>query len=672
MYYIRNIAVLLSALLVGFFSTANAQYNNWEEFEKKKTLAVAELKSYPRPDTARVNALIKVFSTAIFLREREAVMQYRAEALDLSRRLGYVRGMAAAYASYGLYYKSRLEPALSHTYFDSVLYIIGNSQEPRHIRQKAFALERKGTLFFEQDSYYQALDYFFESMKYTGFQPVNNKSNLYTNITQVYIRLNNLEKAEEYAKLNVALIESDTADHMNMSVYFSLVDIYLIKQNLDRAEFYNEKVGRVVPHPYEVQINYGYYLKKGHINYQREKFREAFDDYRQAYGYALKGGHKNSISASLRALSNTALKLNNSEAAKSYAMQNLALAEEINTKTARMEALMNLSNYYNKTGNTQKAYDLLEQAMIIKDSLLSETNIKQVNVLAAIYESEKQQKEILVLQNEKEMQAESVKQKNTLNIVFIASILILLFLGYLGYTNFKKGQQIARDQQELQLQKIIELEKDKQLITVDAMLKGQEEERSRIAKDLHDGLGSLLSGTKLSFMNVRENVMMTAESNALFDKSLSMLDNTIGDLRKVAQNLMPEALVKFGLHEALRDFCNSIQSSTDVKVVYQQFGEKRKLNNTAEVFIYRIVQELVANIIRHAEASEIMVQLMMNENATELTVEDNGKGFDKSVLQYKKGAGIRNITYRVQYLNGTLDIDTTPGNGTSVNIQLPI
>ena len=218
----------------------------------------------------------------------------------------------------------------------------------------------------------------------------------------------------------MALVESAINEDMNMSVYFSLVDIYLIKQNLDRAEFYNEKVGQVVPHPYEVQVNYGYYLKKGHINYRRDKFREAFDDYRQAYGFALKGGHRNSISASLRALSNTALKLNNSEAAKSYAMQNLALAEEINTKTARMEALMNLSNYYNKTGNTQKAYELLEQAMLIKDSLLSETNVKQVNVLAAIYESEKQQKEILVLQNEKEMQAESVKQKKTRSTSYLS------------------------------------------------------------------------------------------------------------------------------------------------------------------------------------------------------------------------------------------------------------
>jgi two-component system, NarL family, sensor kinase len=655
----------------GYFSSAIAQPGNWEEFERSKQLAVAELKSHPRPDTVRVNALIKICSTAVYLKEREAVAPYRAEALDLSRRLNYKKGLASAYISYGHYYKSRLQPAISLSYFDSALQAVGSSTDPRLVDIKSSALERKGVIYFEQDNFYQALDYFFESLKYAGSGRSRRKVNLYTHITQVYLRLNNLEKAEEYAKLNIAMIESDTSKSVS-SVYFSIIDIYLEKNNFAQVAYYLDKIAPGIPHPIEIQVNYGYFMKRGELNFRQNKYREAFDDYRQAYGFALKGGHRNSISAALSALSNSALKLDNTEAAKSYAMQNLALAEVINTKTARMEALKTLSNYYNKIGDTKKAFETLEQAMVIKDSLVSETNIKQVNVLAAIYESEKQQKEILLLQNEKEKQVESVKQKNRLNIVFIASILVLLFIGYLGYTNFKKGQQIARDQQELQQQRIVELEKDKQLITVDAMLKGQEEERSRIAKDLHDGLGSLLSGTKLSFMNVRENVVLTPESNALFDKSLSMLDNTIGDLRKVAQNLMPEALVKFGLHEALRDFCNTIQSSTDVKVVYQQFGEKRKLNNTAEVFIYRMVQELVANIIKHAGASEIMVQLMMDEDATSLTVEDNGKGFDKGILQYKKGAGIRNITYRVQYLNGTLDIDTNPGAGTSVNIQLPI
>lgn len=204
------------------------------------------------------------------------------------------------------------------------------------------------------------------------------------------------------------------------------------------------------------------------------------------------------------------------------------------------------------------------------------------------------------------------------------------------------------------------------------MLKGQEEERSRIAKDLHDGLGGLLSGTKLSFINMKENLILTPENAEQFDKSLSMLDTTIVDLRKVAQNLMPEALVKFGLNEALRDFCNSIQSSSKITVNCQKIGVNRKLNNTAEVFVYRIIQELTNNAVKHSKATEIIVQLALSETKTSITVEDNGIGYENTNLQNKNGSGLDNIEYRVQYLNGTIDTETGLNKGTSVNIELNV
>src|SRR5688572_11571318 len=180
MRYIRKIAVLLTALVCGYFTPAIAQPGNWEEFERSKNLAVAELKSYPRPDTARVNALIKVCSTAVYLKEREAVAPYRAEALDLSRRLNYTKGLASAYLSYGHYYKSKLQPAVSLSYYDSAVQTVGSSTDPRLVEIKSSSLERKGIIYFEQDNFYQALDFFFESLKYSGFRPSNRKINLYT------------------------------------------------------------------------------------------------------------------------------------------------------------------------------------------------------------------------------------------------------------------------------------------------------------------------------------------------------------------------------------------------------------------------------------------------------------------------------------------------------------
>jgi signal transduction histidine kinase len=310
------------------------------------------------------------------------------------------------------------------------------------------------------------------------------------------------------------------------------------------------------------------------------------------------------------------------------------------------------------------------KAANLKDSLLSETNIKQANTLAAIYETGKKQNEIIQLQNEKKIQSATVEQKSTLNKVFISTIMGLLVFGYLAYRTIKSEQKVTTQQQEIQRQRISELEKDRQLLTVDAMLKGQEEERSRIAKDLHDGLGGMLSGVKLSFINMKENMVLPAENVNGFERSIKMLDNTIAELRKVAHNLMPETLVRFGLDEALKDFCNSIQTSTGIKIVYQQFGEIRKLSTRAEITVYRIIQELVNNALKYAGAKQIIVQLTRDHMKTGITVEDNGKGFDVRILDLKKGAGFSNIKYRVNYFKGTLDVNSEPGNGTSVSIEL--
>lgn len=308
-----------------------------------------------------------------------------------------------------------------------------------------------------------------------------------------------------------------------------------------------------------------------------------------------------------------------------------------------------LSDLQAYKGDYTNAYKNLQVNFKLKDSLFSQKN---KNAIAKL-ESEK---EVLLLKTQNE-------KKASLNKILIGSSIGFLLLGFLGYRNF-------RNKQKLQNLKITELEKDKQLLAIDAMLKGQEEERSRIAKDLHDGLGGLLSGTKLSFTTMKENLILSPENATQFEKSLSMLDTTISDLRKVAHNLMPEALVRFGLNDALRDFCNSIQSATSINVIYQKIGIERKINTTTETFIYRIIQELVNNAVKHANAKEIIVQLAFTDNKIIITVEDNGKGYDINSIKNKKGDGLNNIDYRVQYLNGTIDTITSPNNGTSVNIEL--
>jgi two-component system NarL family sensor kinase len=213
-------------------------------------------------------------------------------------------------------------------------------------------------------------------------------------------------------------------------------------------------------------------------------------------------------------------------------------------------------------------------------------------------------------------------------------------------------------------------QKEKQLLAIEAMLKGQEEERSRVAKDLHDGLGGLLSGVKLSFINLKENIQLDEHTNGLFEKSVTQLDNTIQELRKVAHNLMPETLIKFGLKNAVEDFCESMQQSSGCSIIYQQMGEEREIGNIADVNIYRIIQELVNNSLKHGKPKQIIVQLTKTATKILVSVEDDGKGFDTAELETRNGIGIANIKHRVSYFNGVIQIQSRPGEGTAFNIEL--
>lgn len=239
-------------------------------------------------------------------------------------------------------------------------------------------------------------------------------------------------------------------------------------------------------------------------------------------------------------------------------------------------------------------------------------------------------------------------------IIFIVFVLGLLFL----LAQFRK-------------RKIIH-EKEKEVLTLQSLLQGQEIERERMARDLHDGLGGILSGIKLNLSSMKGNVIISEKDVNLFTKSIDQLDNAIAEMRRVAHNMMPEALLKFGLTEAIQDYCDGINESNTVKLKFTNLGLTTPLEKSVEVILYRIIQELTNNAIKHASAKNILVQLSKNENILNLTVEDDGKGFDTKRLANIKGTGLQNVHSRVDYLKGSLEIQSSTDGGTSVIIEIPI
>jgi two-component system, NarL family, sensor kinase len=164
---------------------------------------------------------------------------------------------------------------------------------------------------------------------------------------------------------------------------------------------------------------------------------------------------------------------------------------------------------------------------------------------------------------------------------------------------------------------------------------------------------------------------MTPDNQQAFERSMDMLDSSIKEMRRVAHNMMPEALVRFGLCTALKDFCNDINQSGALKVNYQCIGlEGYSLDQTVSITLYRIVQELINNTMKHAQAKSAIVQVTKVNDQLSITVEDDGKGFDTSILKENMGIGWMNIQNRVDFLKGKLDITSRESEGTSVQIEL--
>lgn len=336
----------------------------------------------------------------------------------------------------------------------------------------------------------------------------------------------------------------------------------------------------------------------------------------------------------------------------------------IATRENDADALANLYQNYSILYYLQGRIKEGENYSFRYDSLINAGNLKELNFyteeLETKYNTEKKEAQI-------KLQHEQLRQKNNLIYFLVAGVTALFVIFLLAYRNY-------RNRRKLQQAKIDELETEKQLTATEAVLKGEEQERTRLAKDLHDGLGGMLSGIKFSLSNMKENLLMTPDNAQAFERSIDMLDSSIKEMRRVAHNMMPEILVKYGLDTALKEFCGEMDRSGVIHVTYQSVGiSKSAIDQITSVTIYRIIQELVNNTIKHAHARNVLVQLHQSEpEKLAVTVEDDGKGFDTAGLQQSAGMGWRNIQNRVAFLKGRVDVQSSPGKGTSVMIEITI
>ncbi|MCH5685150.1 histidine kinase [Niabella sp. W65] len=265
------------------------------------------------------------------------------------------------------------------------------------------------------------------------------------------------------------------------------------------------------------------------------------------------------------------------------------MADSAGTKYDKYESMHALSSILYAQGNIIDAERVKDQMNELENEIRGDELQQKTILIEKKFETGKKEAQI-------KLQQAQLQQKNTLNYLLGGTAFSAILIGFFGYRNYQHRQK-------LQQAKIDELETEKQLTVTEAVLKGEEQERTRLAKDLHDGLGGMLSGIKHSLSNIKENLIVTPDNMQAFERSIDMLDGSIREMRRVAHNMMPEILLKYGLDTALKEFCAEVDLSGALHVQYQSIGlANSTIDQTISVTIYRVVQELVNNVIKHAAA----------------------------------------------------------------------
>ena len=513
-----------------------------------------------------------------------------------------------------------------------------------------------------------ALIYYFDGIKrYEAMDSMNkNLPILYANIINSYYNLGKYETALTYCEKAYAKSMALGTPPSQMSAAINYGRVLMKLKQPAKARFFFEQCKKIADSVSDYYFQSNYYQITGNFQFDENKFTDALASFSKGLPLIKLTNAPYDIASCYIWMGICNTGINNFQAARKYLDSAYILTRQYDYPYQLKNVYLNRYYLEKKQGNFSIAINYLDSFNVLTDSIQHVADGHRVEFLDAKYQAEKKEAKINQLQSEKEIQRLNIQKKNTLNYVLIAGALIIMLVTLLLYRNFKQKQK-------LQQQRIGELETQQQLTATEAVLKGEEQERTRLAKDLHDGLGGMLSGIKYSFNAMKGNLIMTPENNQAFERSMDMLDSSIKEMRRVAHNMMPEALVKFGLDTSLKDFCSDINQSGALVVNYQSIGmSEAVIEQTAAITVYRIVQELINNTMKHASAKSVIVQVTKTNDIISMTVEDDGKVFNPVMLQEAKGMGWSNIQSRVSYLKGKLDVRSEDGKGTSVHIELNV
>ncbi len=625
-----------------------------------------------------LNILGKIAKQQQYLGDAEA---YFLEAIKVAKTYEYKHGIARGYNELGLFYRDQSNNVAA---IDAFLSSIESFEAQGKSKELAIVNTTLGKLHRKLEAYPDALQYYLKSLE------IRKQLNDSKGLAKIHLELATLSKEREnYSEMLVHALKSKQLFEKlerNRDVFSSNIQIALAYDYLNEDEkskkIYLETL-KLIP-VYGIENASDLYHNLAILYKKIDQQDSALYYYQKAQKIFIANNDYKRLSKNYNNLGNLYAGMGDFKQSLNNFNKSLALQKTVNDSSLLQKTYWSLANYYEKIGDFKKAYKYKDSSESLREDIFEK--IKAADRFALKYVNQKRELEldknkIEIAKRETEILTEKAVQKSQIiTITLIATVLLFFVLMRVRkLKQEKKVTQLAFEQQKIKAQlekeqqekKLEEMLQDQERKAITSMITGQEEERERIAKDLHDRLGSMLSVVKIHYKSVEEDLeKIKNETKSQYEKANQLLDEACETVRKIAHNMVSGTLTKFGLIPALKELKQKIEETKILEVELLAHGMDNRLNNSTEIQLYRIIQELLNNILKHADASEVTIQLLKREEDLNIMVSDNGIGFKVDNKEFE-GMGLKSIKARVAEMNGQVLIDSSKGNGTTVTIEIP-
>ena len=630
----------------------------------------------------------------------DSALLYYQSANVLAKSLRYNEGIADSWYRQIIAYKYKNEYDSVEVLIEKYIDISLNNTDSVRIAKGYF---QYGMLMKEMDLNELGINYCKKSISY-----VNNLSESYLLVANynamgtLFKNLSDYDSAAVYYLKGLNYLDKEKDEFQIAAIFNTLGDAYLYDAQFETAgKYYNMAININKKYPVRIVKLALNYINLGRLYRDQDKFIEALGYYDQAMDISLQRGDSMAIFHLYNNYGDIYFNQGNYNKAIQYfekalngytrhdylkgvvvALGNLAsvyieegnykqgmalndsclsLTYKIGDKGLRMDAYRNISKIFNKTGNYKLSREYLLKYTTLKDSIYNLKKSKFSNDLIVKYEKERQDAQILKLEKET---LDKTNQRNLILYSGLGIILLIIFVSIYLRQRAVKEKIIAQH-------KIRQLEEEKKLMAAKMIVEGQEKERKRIARELHDGLGVLLSATKMQFTTIKDH---SPENQPMIKKAIQLLEQASGDVRKISHNMMPGLLTKLGFFEAVEDLFENIHDSGELQALVEIEGEQERFTENKEIMLYRIVQELVNNALKHAKAKKIKLKIDIGPDNLHLVFADDGQGFEveKVLGSDSESLGLKSIQSRINFLNGKVSIESKPGEGTKYSMIVPV